>query len=116
MKNCLSRLKCSLIIILLLPLVGCVHSRERATLTAEQAKTLAMRLANDKVFTLYHCQPFWNELPAHFEAGHWIWVDKQGFGHGDFNVRVELSADGSTNNVGLEFFSNENPVPTPIHR
>jgi uncharacterized protein YcfL len=49
-------MKTSFIIIFTLLLVGCASTRQSASLTAEQAKTVAMRLANDKAFTLYHCE------------------------------------------------------------
>jgi hypothetical protein len=44
-------------------------AEKSTTLTAEQAKTVAMRLANDKASTLYHCQPFRDGQPARFVAG-----------------------------------------------
>jgi PBP1b-binding outer membrane lipoprotein LpoB len=49
-------MRMSFIIILTLLLVGCPSTRQSASPTAEQAKTVAMRLANDKAFTVYHCQ------------------------------------------------------------
>ena len=61
-----------------------------------------MRLANDKVATLYHSQPFVAGQPAQFVAGHWLWVARQGFGHGDIQATVELALDGSTNKVDLQ--------------
>lgn len=109
-------MKKSFIIISALLLVGCAGSRQSASLTAEQAKILAMRLANDKAFTLYHCQPFRDGRPAHFGAGHWIWVDEQGLSHCDILATVELAADGSTNNVDLKLFDSENQISTPVLR
>jgi uncharacterized protein YcfL len=95
-------MKTSFIIIFTLLLVGCASTRQSASLTAEQAKTVAMRLANDKAFTLYHCQPFRDGQPARFVAGQWVWVDYQGFGYGDIQATVELAADGSTHSVDLK--------------
>jgi hypothetical protein len=103
-------MKISCIIISAFLLVGCASSRPSASLTAEQAKSLAMRLANDKAFTLYHCQPFRDGQPAHFVAGHWIWTDQQGFGHGDVQATVELAADGSTHSVDVQLLDSKNPV------
>jgi uncharacterized protein YcfL len=94
-------MKTSFIIIFTLLLVGCASTRQSASLTAEQAKTVAMRLANDKAFTLYHCQPFRDSQPARF-VGQWVWVDYQGFGYGDIQATVELAADGSTHSVDLK--------------
>jgi hypothetical protein len=79
-------------------LIGCASSRQNVSLTADQAKTRAMQLANDKAFSLYQCRPFQSGEPARFVAGHWTW--KQ-LGAGDIEGTVELAADGSTNSVTL---------------
>jgi hypothetical protein len=42
------------IIGLALLLVGCISKPPTATLTAEEAKTLAIRLANEKAAATYH--------------------------------------------------------------
>ena len=83
-------------------------AEESASLTAEQAKTVAMRLANDKASTLYHCQPFRDGQPARFVTGQWFWVDLRGFGHGDIQATVQLAADGSTNSVDLRLLDSQN--------
>jgi hypothetical protein len=102
-------MRASFIVGFALLLVGCnTSTRQGASLTAEQAKTVAMRLANDKASTLYHCQPFRDGQPAQFVAGHWLWVARQGFGHGDIEATVELAANGSTNNVDLQLFDSQN--------
>ena len=80
-------------------------------MTAEQAKTVAIRLANDKASTFYHCQPFRDGQSAQFVAGRWLWVEQQGFGHGDIQARVELAADGSTNNVDLQLLDTQTQLP-----
>jgi hypothetical protein len=101
-------MKTSLILVLAFMFVGCESSRQSALLTPDQAKTLAMRLANDKVATLYHSQPFVAGQPAQFVAGHWLWVARQGFGRGDIQATVELAADGSTNSIDLKLFESQN--------
>jgi hypothetical protein len=101
-------MKTSLIVVLAFILVGCESSRQSASLTTEQATTIAMRLANDKASTLYHSQPFAVGQSAQFEAGHWLWVAQQGFGRGDIQARVELAADGSTNSVDIQLFDSQN--------
>jgi len=68
-------------------------TRPSASLTAEQAKAAAMRLANDQAFSLYHCRPFHDGQPAQFVAGHWLWVEQQGFGHSDIQATVELALE-----------------------
>jgi uncharacterized protein YcfL len=98
------------VIILSLLLAGCASSQPGAGLTAEQARTLAMQLANDKAATLYHCQPFHDGQPARFAEGRWVWTDRRGVGHEDVQVTVELAADGSTNRVDLELFDSMNRV------
>jgi hypothetical protein len=107
LQNSLHIMKTSCVIIFTLLLVGCASTRQNASLTAEQAKTVAMRLANDKAFTLYHCQPFRDGQPARFVAGHWIWVELQGFGNSDIQATVELAADGSTRNVNLQLLNSQ---------
>ena len=101
-------MKASLIVILAFFLVGCESSRQSASLTTEQATTTAMRLANDKAFTLYQHRLFVAGQPAQFVAGHWLWVARQGFGRGDIQAAVELAADGSTNSVYFQLFDSQN--------
>ena len=103
-------MKTSLILVFALIFVGCESSRQGAPITADQAKTLAMRLANDKASALYQHQPFVVGQPAQFVAGHWLWVARQGFGQGDIEATVALAADGSTNNVDLKLFDSQNPM------
>src|SRR5215469_716803 len=88
--------------------VGCENSRHTAPLTPEQAAAMAMRLANDKASTLYQHQPFMEGHPAQFVEGRWLWVARQGFGHGDIQATVELAKDGSTNKVEVQFFDSQN--------
>jgi|SRR5450432_405004 hypothetical protein len=103
-------MKISLILVLAFGLIGCESPRQSASLTADQAKTLAMRLANDKAATLYHSQPFIISQPAQLVAGHWLWVARQGFGRGDIQAIVEVAMDGSTNHVDLQIFDSQNPL------
>ena len=101
-------MKTSLLIILAFIFVGCETSQQSASLTTEQATTIAIRLANDKASTLYQHQPFVAGQPAQFVAGHWLWVARQGFGRSDIQATVELAADGSTNSVSLQLFDSQN--------
>ena len=101
-------MKTSLIVILAFVLVGCKSLPQSASLTTEQATATALRLANDKASTLYQRQPFADGQPAQIVSGHWLWVARQGFGHGDIQARVELAMDGSTNHVDLQLFHSEN--------
>ena len=103
-------MKKSCIIISALLLLGCASSRQSASLTPQQAKTLAVQAANEKAFTLYHCRPFRDGQPAHFVAGHWVWTDRQGFGHADIEATVELAADGSRRGVDVQLLDSESPV------
>lgn len=101
-------MKTLLVVFLAAILVGCKSSRQGAALTAEQATTTAMRLANDKAAALYQQQPFVAGKSARFVAGQWLWVAQQGFGHGDIHATVELAADGSTNRVDLQLLDSRN--------
>jgi len=90
------------IVIFAVLIVGSESSLRSAPITAAQAETLAVRLANDKADKLFHHRPFQDDQPAHLVAGHWVWVGRQGYGRGDFQTTVELAANGSTNNVDLQ--------------
>jgi len=81
---------------------GCTSSQKNAPLTAVQAQTLAMGLANDKADTLFHRRPFQDGQPAQLDSGRWLWTDSRGAGLLYFRARVELAADGSTNSVDVE--------------
>jgi hypothetical protein len=83
-------------------LVGCTSTRPSASLTKEQAKAVAMRLANDKASTICHRQPFHDGQSATFVSGHWIWRE---LAPGDIEATVELAADGSTNSVAINILS-----------
>jgi hypothetical protein len=101
-------MKIASIIGVTLLLVGCTSTRPSASLTAEQAKIAAMRLANDQAFTLYHCRPFHDGKPAQFVAGHWLWVERQGFEYSDIQATVELAADDLSHKVEVQVFDSQN--------
>ena len=84
---------------------GCAP-RKRAPLSAEQAQSVAVRLANSKASTLYRCEPFGSRQAARFSQGRWLWSDRQGYGTGDIEATVELAADGSTNRVDIRLLDN----------
>ena len=96
-------MKTSLIAVLGFILIGCASSRPSASLTPEQAKALALRLANDKASAIYPRQPFHDGEPATFESGRWIWRE---LAPGDIEATVKLAADGSTNSVAINILSN----------
>jgi len=101
-------MKISVIVVFSFLLAGCESSRQSASLTSEQAKAVAVQLANQKADTLYRCEPFQDGPPVRFTRGHWVWSDEHGYGHGDIQATVELAANGSTNNVDVEFFDDQN--------
>ena len=94
-------------------LVGCSTSMQQSVLlTAEKAQQIAVQVANEKATALYHCQPFGSRQAAHFAEGRWVWVDRQGYGHGDIEASVELAANGSTNSVDIKILdSKQMPLP-----
>lgn len=98
------------IVALWLLLVGCTSSRQGSSLTAEQAKTLALRLANNKATADYHCQPFRDGQPAQFRAGYWVWTEREAYGLGDIEARVELAPDGSPHKVELRLLDSRAPL------
>jgi hypothetical protein len=101
-------MKTSTIFISALLLVGCASTHQRASLTPEQARVVAMQLANDKASKLYHCQPFRDGGPAQFVSNHWVWIAKQGVGHADIEATVELAVDGSAQKVELQLLDSQN--------
>lgn len=103
-------MKPALIAILGLMLLGCTSSRQSASLTPEQAQTLALKLANHQAYAKFHCQPFEDGHPAHFVAGHWVWTDTAGYERMDMEVTVELAANGLTNRVSLQMLDNMNII------
>jgi len=99
-------MKTSRVILFALLLAGCTSTHQTSSLTADQAKTVAMRLANERASKIYHCKPFRDGQPASLVAGHWVWTDLQGYGRGDIQATVELAMDGSTRNVDLQLLEN----------
>jgi hypothetical protein len=91
-------MKTARIILVALLLVGCTSTHQTVALTADQAKAVTIRLANEKAAATYHSQPFHDGQPPSFVAGHWTWRQ---LGTGDIEATVELAADGSTNSVTL---------------
>ena len=103
-------MKAAPVIVFTLLLAGCNSTRQVASLNEEQAKTVAVQLANERAFKQYQCQPFRDSESAQVVAGQWIWVGYQGFGKGDLQATVELAIDGSTNKVDLQLLYNQVPL------
>ena len=85
---------------------GCQVSRQGPSITAEQAMTTAVQLANDKCDALYQKHPFQAAHLPQFTGGRWIWTDVQGVGLVDMEAKVELASDGSTNRVDIKLLDN----------
>ena len=83
-------------------LVGCTSSRQAASISREQAGTLAVRFANDKAFAQYRCRPFRDTQSIHFTADHWTWTDRQGIGRGDIEAKVEIASNGTVRSVEIQ--------------
>jgi len=81
-------------------------SGKPASLTSAQATSLAIRLANDKADSIFHHRPFQDGKPARLVTGQWVWTDGCGVALLDYEVRVKLAADGSTNSVKVQLLDN----------
>ena len=101
-------MKTACLLILTILLAGCAGTKPTASLTPEQVKAIALRLANEKAFATYHCEPFRDGKPARFTNGHWIWVEQEGIGLSDVQATVELAADGSARKVEVDLLNSQN--------
>ncbi len=70
-------------------------------LSAEEAAARARRLANDQAERLYNLRPFQRNSPARWTGGRWLWRERQGYGHADFEAEVQFSADGGGSVVNV---------------
>jgi hypothetical protein len=86
---------------------GCSARHEKAALNADQARIMAVQLANDKAAELYRCRPFQDTATVRFDAGHWVWTERRAAGHSDFQATVELAANGSTNRVDIQLLDSQ---------
>jgi len=77
-----------------------------AALTAEEAKSRARSVANQKAEELYGCKPFGNGPPARFVEGRWIWSDRRGQGSADIEARVAFDVDGTIHSVDVILLDN----------
>ena len=86
-----------------LVLAGCssAGTHRAPTLNADQARTLARQLANERARSAYGLQPFWNGAPARFVHGRWVWNDRRAYGIGDVEATVSFAADGSSREVDV---------------
>ena len=72
-----------------------------ATLTADEVRTLARAMANEKARELYDCEPFQNgPLAERVEEG-WVWFDRRARGPADIEATVHFAADGSAHSVDV---------------
>ena len=96
-------MKAQHVIPLALLVVGCstTTTPRDAALTANQARILARRLANEEARALYGFQPFWNGAPASFVQGRWVWRDRRACAFGDMEATVSLAPDGSARLVDV---------------
>jgi hypothetical protein len=106
----LKYMKRPIVLLFALTLTGCRSLPPAGSLTPAQATALSVQLANTKAEVLYSHQPFQDGQPAKFEAGHWVWSEKRGFGTADICAVVDLAEDGSTNNVSIEMDINRDLI------
>jgi hypothetical protein len=90
------------ILLLILSLGGCTPDKRHTTaLSAGQATDLALRLANEKAQALYQCRPYTNGPVAQLVEGYWVWHDRRGQGHVDFEATVKLATNGEDPSVSV---------------
>ena len=103
-------MKTALIPLFALFLIGCATSQQSASLNPEQAAAMALKLANDKALTVYHCQPFHDGEHVCFIRDRWEWSGQVAVGHADLEAVVLLAEDGSTNQVSFQTLVNVNAI------
>lgn len=98
-------MKTAMVFLFAFVFIGCGNPPKKAALTAEEAKTLAAKLAYEKAIETYHYNMFnTNFCPeAHLANGRWIWRNAGGHGAGAYYAVVELALDGSTNSVSVKW-------------
>jgi len=64
-------------------------------LTANEAQSIAIRLANERARALFDCEPFGDGPLANREETGWVWSERRGRGTGDLEATVRLAHDGS---------------------
>jgi hypothetical protein len=77
------------------------RGRLPATLSAEEARSLARRIANEKAKELYGCEPFTDWALASLDETGWFWSSRRAHGHGDLEATVRFAADGSKESVDV---------------
>ena len=92
-------------------LMGCTSSRQAASISKEQAGTLAMRFANDKAFAQYSCRPFRDTQSVLFVEDHWTWMDRQACGRGDIEGKVEIASNGTVRSVEIQLLDSGTGTP-----
>ena len=94
------------IIPLALLLAGCSSTPHSHALSAEQATTLARKLANEQAQAQYHCQPFRDGASAQLVQGRWVWQDLKAQGTLDVEGSVSFAADGASPSVSVILLDN----------
>ena len=101
------------LIALALLLAGCHRPSNppQAALTADEAGALARQLANEKADASFHCRPFSDGPAPQLVQGHWVWHDRQGLGHNDFEASVQFRADGTAPAVSVTLLESRSGLP-----
>jgi hypothetical protein len=98
-------MKTKLCLIAALLLAGCASPEKQTSLTPDQARDIAIGLANQQSEALFHCQPFKDGPPARWTGHHWVWTTRQGVSHADMDATVELNAAGKARQVEVRLFT-----------
>lgn len=75
-------------------------ARLPAILTAEEARSKARDIANEKAKELYDCEPF-GDGPVSLDETGWVWSERRAYGRADIEARVSFAPDGSAPNVAV---------------
>jgi len=87
---------------------GCAtKTKQIPPLTSNQAKIIAVQLANDEARKSYNCQPFKNDQPIVFRDNKWLWSSIVACGHCDVEAEIEIAASGTTNHILLQLLDNQ---------
>ncbi len=104
-------------IALAVALIGCSGGKPRGTaLNAQQANSLALRLANEKAQAVLNIEPFRPDPSAQVLQGRWVWNERRGLGFTDVEAIVSFAPDGSDPIVSVVLLDTRPSPPANLRR